>query len=458
MLRYILFLILICLLVIPVAAEDSSTCIVSSQDATLQIQHDWYTWDIWYEMLTEAVTEYLNTAGTTENLVEAIESADTEVITARTAVADVNNDSSQDIILMTVLWFGGGYNFQIAVYTCENVAYRLLDDVTFGEFGDAATLELIADTNGNHLPEIIVRPNSIPRKYYESFDFYEWNGAELALIFQTGWEYGGYGDIFFTNFDENPATVELVVERTYSYGEATAAAYIELWLRRPVNVVYEWTGETYEMFCEYFTDTPTVLYQMLHSAEAYRHCGHYNEALYAYQQIVDDYYDFYADAPALEATGGDFALDREAMGDMDSTEFERDYLTAFAYYRMVQIYLHKNDLWQAENTLINMRSQFTSGERGYRYAAMAEALFAEYSESSDMNDACEAAEDAFNTVRDTEQDPPIPYYINEGDADTTWTFPFYFNSGKAYSADPDNLFNVPADVADIVFISVCLRV
>jgi hypothetical protein len=71
-----------------------------------------------------------------------------------------------------------------------------------------------------------------------------------------------------------------------------------------------------------------------------------------------------------------------------------------------------------------------------------------------MNTACEAAEDAFNTVRDTEQDPPIPYFINDG---TTWTFPFYFNSGKSYSADPDNLFNVPADVADIVFTPVCLE-
>jgi hypothetical protein len=368
MLRNILFLMLICLLIITVAAEDSSTCLVSTQDATLQINNDWYTYDIWYDMLTEAVTDYLNTADTTENLVEAIESADREVITAQTTVVDVNNDSSQDIILMTVLWFGSGYNFQIAAYTCENATYRLLGDIRFGEFGDGATLELIADTNGNYLREIIVRSTSIPRKYYESFDFYEWNGSEFALIFQTGWEYGGYGDFFFTNFDENPATLEIVVERTYSYGEATAEAYIELWLRRPVNVVYKWTGNTYEMFCEYFTDDPMVLYQALHSAEAYRHCGHYDEALYAYQRILGLSYN---DEPTLEATGGSFALDPEAMGEMDSAEVERDYLTAFAYYRVIQIYLHRNDLWQAGSTLENLRSQFPVGKRGYRYTAMA---------------------------------------------------------------------------------------
>ena len=66
--------------------------------------------------------------------------------------------------------------------------------------------------------------------------------------------------------------------------------------------------------------------------------------------------------------------------------------------------------------------------------------------------ACEAAESAFNSVRDTDADPPIPYYVDDP---TGWVAPFYFDSGKAYNANPDNLFDVPDDIGNIVFIPIC---
>jgi len=95
----------------------------------------------------------------------------------------------------------------------------------------------------------------------------EWDGENLALTFREGPNYGAFRDVRLLNLDENPATLEMIVGYYYAYEEENAQAYIELTHVRPIDMIYQWQGETLTLQCRHFADEPTTFFETLHSAD-----------------------------------------------------------------------------------------------------------------------------------------------------------------------------------------------
>jgi hypothetical protein len=64
-------------------------------------------------------------------------------------------------------------------------------------------------------------------------------------------------------------------------------------------------------------------------------------------------------------------------------------LAAYARYRMMVVYILKNDLTAAQKELDALSDQFPEGKAGHAYAEMAHALWGEYHATGDLRSACD---------------------------------------------------------------------
>jgi len=87
---------------------------------------------------------------------------------------------------------------------------------------------------------------------------------------------------------------------------------------------------------------------------------------------------------------------------------------------------------------------------------MAFALWDNYQETGDLQEACHAAENAFNLAYENGDNPRIDYYEDVYSDGTTFQYGFYFANGRHYGANPDNLFAVPEDIDGMVSTPICL--
>lgn len=409
------------------------------------------------------ILHYLNTTGSAEGLQDALAASNPNqeqpLVQPMVVVSDVTADGTDDVVVDLNLSYGSSYQSLLAVFGCQNGDYVLLDSLVQGDFSDiqlAPSTQIVAviDMNGDGPQEIITRNYSVSQKVFETVFVYSWKDDKLQQIFSSGYQLGGFGDIEIKNVTGDSRQLELLMGAEYGYGQATAAATIEIFVWRPVNLVYQWddAGTTLSLFCQYFTDEPTKRYQVLHSAELYASCGMYPQALADYERLIQD--------DSLEGWSGEEITPPIAnIKSRDqlvifSNQAEKDYLAAFAYYRMAQIDLITGDSAAASGALKDALAAYPAGSHGYEYVAMLDALIKQYDQSGDLGDACKAASGAFADVRQQGRDPQITY-IDDGNQNYGDTYGYYWDSGNIDSPNPDNLFKVPDSIADLLTMPVC---
>jgi hypothetical protein len=245
-----------------------------------------------------------------------------------------------------------------------------------------------------------------------------------------------------------------VVDYFYAYEEETASAFIEYNFVRPIAMIYGWNGSEYSLICQRFTDRPALRLTLLHSAETLRACGFYDQAAVYYQQLLDDasleaWPDYVNSVPPLLYPE---SLDSEKQQRRYASALEKDYLPAFAGYRLVQLALNDQRPGEARNLLQRLQKNYRPGDHGYIYVAMAAALVENYSQTADLELACRAAAEVFDDTRSSQPDPGIDYLD-----DPVIQYGFYFSGMRRYGSDPDNLFAVSAEIDSVVNIPICLR-
>jgi hypothetical protein len=129
-----------------------------------------------------------------------------------------------------------------------------------------------------------------------------------------------------------------------------------------------------------------------------------------------------------------------------------NWLTLLIWFRLVQMGLSAGNQESAEYMLKTLVGEYPPGTHGHRYAAMASAYWDEYQRDGNLDAACSVLAFAFKNA----DDPKIEYYEDELDDGTVIHYGFYFYSGHRYSADPDNVFDVPDDIDGMVKIPICL--
>ena len=401
----------------------------------------------------DQIAAYLDATGTTEDLEQAIETSNTEELPsvhAEVVSADFTGDHITDVFVLIDLSWGGGYEMFLSLYTCADDGYTHLDSIEFdtgnlsSSDADDGTIVLTADLNGNDTRDIVLRKSTVEgMKVHETISIYEWNNAAMVRTFQLGPNYGKFTHLSLSNWDEDPTTLEMTIGYFFAYEQETALSFGEYNLVRPIEILYAWDGAEYSFVCQHFDDSPSIRFQVLHSAETLISCGLYEEAQVYYQQLWNN---------------GDVGVGRrdwiqyptgltEEELERYAPTLERDYLRAFAGYRLFQLALE--DPTSDEAVYVNhLMSEYEIGEHSYVYAAMVTALWETYQATQDLGEACAVAEDTFQSVRENGDDPGITYDAEYG---------FYLTSTHRYGANPDNLFDVPPDIDSMVSSPICFN-
>ncbi len=217
-------------------------------------------------------------------------------------------------------------------------------------------------------------------------------------------------------------------------------------------MLYRWNGGEFGLLCQHFSDDPVTRLEVLQSAETLRGCGFYQQAMQYYTMLWQNKaVEAWDDLPSIIYPESMEQAEHRAY----AAALEEDYLRAFAGYRMVQLYIQGNYMWNAERVTTHLNEDYPPGVHGYIYTSMATALWNNYQETQDLNQACEAAESAFEAAGDNGDDPGIAYYEEDDGMGVVIHYGFYFSNGTRKGSDPDNVFAVPEDIDSIISIPIC---
>lgn len=368
-------------------------------------------------MAAEQIRAYLNHVGGADGLTQALAvpiNDQASVFGVLVVTADVTGDATAEVLVQFGVSYGGGFDGIILLFGCENGAYVQQHVETFygwtcpDEFYGFAR---IADLNQNGTPEIyhFYVSNAGTGGCYSTMRVYEWDGQALA---RAAWEWeftgseGAYDDCGYALFvaSEN---------RTQDEDGGFAARFLdangdgidELFLidraDRGIGINYEcaevWTWSTpnaLSLVCVQRTPSEFAYrIELLASAEDALFCGLYAQALDQYRDVIT------ADVSEFNNNSTD----------------ERAYLTAFAYYRLVQIQVIRGEGLRAVEDYTRLQRTFPEGTPGHEYALLAQVYWDSVQQTGDISAACEV----LNAYADEHRAPPledrsIGYYFSNG--------------------------------------------
>ncbi len=411
------------------------------------------------------ILDYLNAAGT-DGLQTALNAAGLNGLpdpegsyfprtTSDVIEAEFTDDNSPDVLINLTINDPTRYAELLILNTCTNTGYKQLDAILNNAQGDfdmpATAVQYALDINNNQRRDIILtREWPSGMTYSRSLDIYEWDGNKLAQTYSIGPDLGLSPHPLLENRDDDLATLELVVGNTYGYGQSVLNSVNEIPFRRPVEELYHWNGTTYNLVCKRFTDSPDLLVMAVHTAEVALKCGDFTSASQTYLAIwsTNDWQPWGQTASVVIPSN---VTDAAAY----IADVERNYLQAFAELRLMQISIAQGNTSNTEDLLVGMQNRHPIHSQGYIYTAMADSLYKTLQQTNDIEAACTAAQQTFQAVKASGDDPGIDYQTMTENGQTR-KLHFYDDGPVQVSSDPDNIFDVPPDIQDMIDMPVCL--
>ncbi len=384
-------------------------------------------------MAAAQILAYLNQVGSADGLMQALDvliSEEVFVFGIDVITADVTGDGAAEVLVQFGVSYGGngGYNGMILLFGCEDGAYIQQHIETFygwtcpDEFYGFAR---IADLNQNGTAEVyhFYVSNAGTGGCYSTMRVYEWNGQALA---RAAWEWeftgsdGAYEDCGYNLYvTSETRTLDESGGFSARFLDANGDGVDELFLidraDRGIGINYEcaevWTWSTphaLDLICVQRYVTPSAYayrIELLAAAEDALACGLFVQALEQFRHVIT-------------ADVGEF--------NENSTD-ERDYLTAFAYYRLVQLEVIQGDRLRAAEDYARLYRTFPQGTTGHEYAVMAQVFWESVQQTGDFSAACEV----INAYADEHRAPPLE----------DRSIGYYFSNGyDMFELAPDNLY------------------
>ncbi len=403
------------------AAQDACPQPLSGTPAPFEFESSFLMESDLEGMAAAQILAYLNQVGSADGLVQALDvpiSDEVFVFAVDVITADVTGDGAAEVLVQFGVSYGGygGYNGMILLFGCEDGAFVQQHIETFygwtcpDEFYGFAR---IADLNQNGTAEVyhFYVSNAGTGGCYSTMRVYEWNGQALTRA-TWEWEFtgsdGAYDDCGYYLY----VTSET---RTLDEGGGFAARFLdangdgvdELFLidraDRGIGINYEcaevWTWSTpdaLDLICAQRYALPSEFayrIELLATAEDALSCGLFAGALDHYRDVIT------ADVGEFNNNSAD----------------ERAYLTAFAYYRLVQLEVIRGDRLRAAEDFTRLQWTFPEGTPGHEYAAMTRVFWEIYQGTGDIGEACDVVNIYADEHRATPlEDRSIGYYFSNG--------------------------------------------
>lgn len=359
--------------------------------------------------IEQPILDFLNKGGSPKAVVEAFNKG-FEGGRLESFQQDLTNDTVPELIIG---------DFLLHVFGCKNGHYELLLKVDPGNWViKYSDLRFVEDMNINGIPDLVVSEwvGDINLYVPETYRILEWNGSTFKdLIIQPEFE-SRYGA-------GNAKDGQVWIDGVWSYSETTVKKVEvsdidgngtkELILRgglpghpdtqrhgpwRGETDIYMWNGEGF-VFYSGEPAPPVYRFQAVQDADYAFFDGNYDKAVELYQDVIfSDKLDWWSTDKYIHINRAfDAILNGLATPTPlppDDTEY--NYLSAYARYRIMLIYVKRGWLSEAKVIYDNLQGQYALGKEGHVFAELATTFWNEYQNSNNLSSSCEKAIDFTN--------------------------------------------------------------
>jgi len=335
--------------------------------------------------------EYLNTYGIETFLAQNKNPDDESWINGIQSYTDLTNDTVPELV------FGRGNFFIIG---CLNKRFiTLYQDVPNARQTSDEVIRVV-DANGNGIPEITLRTEQMTQGGH-SYRIIEWTGMQFDSLLLQPEYYSGYSDEISVNATGNIDVQDVdhdgMLEYVVDIGIPIWETYQLFVPWRDEQNYYDWNGSRF-VLSEIVFSPPQYRIQAIQDGDRASIHGDYELALSLYQQAIND--------PELEwwtPEKRDYLIQEffsSLSGDVDKIPtpttlqpdpLEYDHLAAYAYYRMMLIYVKQGRFSDANAIYTELQQNFLPNTAGSIFVSLAEQFWNDYLTSSDIASACTQA-------------------------------------------------------------------
>jgi len=359
--------------------------------------------------IEQPILDFLNRGGSPKLVVGAFNKG-FEGKMSESFQQDLTNDNVPELIVS---------DFLLHVFGCKNGQYVLLLKVDPGNWViKYSDLRFVEDMNINGIPDLVVSEwvGDINLYVPETYRILEWDGSTFKdLIIQPEFEsrYGAGG----------AKNGHVWIDGSWSYAETTVKRVEisdidgnrtkELILRgglpgqidaqrngpwRGETDIYMWNGEGF-VFYSGEPAPPVYRFQAVQDADYAFFDGNYDKAVELYQDVIfSDKLDWWSTDKYIHINRAfDTILNSLATPTpLPPDDSEYNYLSAYARYRIMLIYVKRGWLPEAKVIYDNLQEQYALGKEGHVIAELANIFWNEYQNSNNLSSSCIKAIDFTN--------------------------------------------------------------
>ena len=356
---------------------------------------------------TEYVLSFLNAGGTTKSILPAYEKYYGRQTNPIFKVRDVTGDTVPELIFPFGIW--------LDIFGCKNGEYEVLSTIADnGAFGGSRIFDII-DTNGNGLDEIIAWFDGCMGNRCPAINVYEWNGGDFQELVEDVSTSNGCKSLSVAPFEvkirdiDNNGTKEIILSNNGHTHPDDDFPY------RKETRVCMWNGQNIVVYESEF-DAPYYRFQAVQDGDRATLSGDYDKALGFYQQSINSkrlewftqerkWHDFWIYnsryfSPEPAPTASPTMI-------QDPNEYPT--LAAYAYYRIMLLYVLEKDFMNVESTFNKIQNEFPPESPGNYFAKVASVFWQDYQSSMNIQNSC-------SKVVEYAQERPLPTeYLGDWD-------------------------------------------
>ena len=392
------FLFLICAVFLyacqPITANLTPTRSLVSQcpkeDLNLEfdVQSAWASTasDYRHQDFTEYVLDFLDSGGSPQAISSALDKFYDRQITSFFQVLDVTGDNIPELIASYGIW--------IDIFSCIDGKYELKFTDTYESNLNGVSIIDITDINQNGLAEIVVYFNGCMGNRCPIIRIYEWSGKDFQGLIESPSITDGCGNLLIAPFDveirdtDNNGTKEIILKNNGYPHLDNDFPY------RKETRICMWDGQNFVIHKNEF-DAPYYRFQAVQDGDRATLSGDYDKAFSFYQQAINDkklewftqdrkWHDFWVYHSEIHSEEPSPTASPTLIQDPN----EYPSLAAYAYYRIMLLYILQDDSVNAEITFNKLESEFPLENSGNYFVKVASVFLQDYQLSNNIENSC----------------------------------------------------------------------
>ncbi|MBI5943420.1 MAG: VCBS repeat-containing protein [Chloroflexi bacterium] len=345
------------------------------------------------EHFTKYVLEFLNSGGTMQSILPALNKYYGEQITPSFQIQDVTGDGIQELIYPFGIWMD--------VFGCKDGKYQLILSDTVGDGSNGVDLVSVTDINQDGLAELVVYFSACLGSRCPSISVYEWNGKKFYDLIENPSYiiFDGCSSLAVAPFEieirdiDNNGTKEIILRNN-----GDVFPDIDFPYRKEARICM-WNGKNVVVYKIEF-DAPHYRFQAVQDGDRATLAGDYGKALSFYQQtIVNQKLEWFTQDRKFQdfkiyAASHYSSLNNPVptiSPDIVPDPNEYPSLAAYARYRIMLLYVLQNKLPDAEAAYDTLQKEYLFDKPGGYFAQMAFLFWKKYQITQDIKQACDEA-------------------------------------------------------------------